>query len=101
MTEALKSEVKQPAPSGRLLPPVSTKKPNWRPLRFWVPETLRRLKMPHCILRQARRDEIANLLRQARKDGIELKRDCWVFGPFLTDLLKQAPRRKPNDKIHP
>lgn len=72
---------------------------DWRPLRFWLPEILNRLKLPECIMRKARRDEVANLLKQARRDGIILRRDCWVYGPSLREVLKRAPKRKPNTQL--
>ncbi len=59
---------------------------------------LNRLRFPDFIMHQARRDEVAAVIRQARRDGIVLRRDCYVFGPYLRDLFKRAPRRKPNDK---
>ena len=65
-----------------------------RPIRFWLPELLNRFRFPDCIMREARRNEVAEVIHQARRDGIVLRRDCYVVGPYLRDLFKRAPRRK-------
>jgi len=71
---------------------------DWRPFRFWLPETLNRLRFPDFIMYQSRRDEVAAVIRQARLDGIVLRRDCYVVDPCLRELFKRAPRRKPHKK---
>ena len=40
-----------------------------RPLYWWPAEAMNRLKLPDCLFRKYRRNEIAAVFRQARKDG--------------------------------
>lgn len=66
----------------------------FRPFRFWIPEVLNRLRFPGCILRKIRRGEVANVLQQARKDGLKLRRGCLVYGPSVQRILARAPKKR-------
>ena len=65
---------------------------SFRPLKQWFPELLNRLYFPDFIMRKARRNERAEFIRSARKNGIHLNRR-W-YKEIVDKTIKIAPKKK-------
>ena len=63
-------------------------RPRLRPLRWWLPEFLNRIRAPEGWLRDQRRQEVAETLRDAKRRGI-------VVDPSLrATIVARAPRKQ-------
>lgn len=63
-------------------------KSRFRPFKWWLAEIINRSNLPSFIFRKYRRNEVAESIIQARKDGFGY---CKYM---LKDIARRAPKKK-------